>query len=180
MPKHRGSGGSSGSSRYSPTGLYTSSGQAIRNADAYARTGAPSFSSTGKSVSNASAYSGAVQSRMSQNTDSPKHLYHYTSASSADKIQSSGYINPSTGPADCRLGEGAYFTAKQPRSSDAGLLANNYGRSTSSRADDTRAYVRVDTAQVQAINGRAELGRDVWAVPGGVDLSSANAKYGTR
>ena len=70
--------------------------------------------------------------------------------------------------------------AKQPRSSDAGLLANSYGRSTSSRADDTRAYVRADTDKVSAINGRAELGRDVWAVPGGVDLSSAGAKYGTR
>lgn len=180
MPKSRGGGRSSGSSRYSPTGLYTSSGQPIRNADAYAATGAPTFSSSGGFVGRPSAYSSAVQGRISQNTDSPKHLYHYTSTSSADKIQSSGYIKPSTSAGDCRLGEGAYFTAKQPRSSDAGLLANNYGRSTSSRADDTRAYVRVDAEKVSAINGRAELGRDVWSVPGGVDLSGANAKFGTR
>ena len=111
MPKSReGGGGGSGGSRYSPTGLYTGSGAPINNASAYAATGAPTYSSSGKSVGNASSYAGAVQSRRSQNTDTPTHLYHYTSSSAIESIKSAGTINASTRSGDCALGSGAYFT----------------------------------------------------------------------
>ena len=128
---------------------------------------------------NPTAYAAAIEGSVRQNTSTPKYLYHYTDNASAGRIKASGRINPSVGPGDCALGTGTYLTAKQPRSSSASLLANNYGSASGSR-DKVESFIRVDADRVGASSGRAALGRDVWVVPGGVDLKSAGASVGSR
>merc|ERR1712050_240691 len=106
----------------------------------------------------------------------------YSDSSSLDKISSSGRLLASTGPGDCALGTGVYMTAKPPRSSTATLLRNNYDSAAFSyNSSKVQGYVRVDADKVVAVNGRKELGgRDVFVVPGDVDLPHANAKIGYR
>ena len=177
MPKHAKSRGGS-------SGLYTSSGQRVHNAAAYAGAGGRAFTSAGRAVRDPVAYSGAVEARVRQNTSSPKYLYHYTDAASASAIGRSGTIRQSVGPGDCSLGEGVYMTSKPPSKSSAHLLANNYGSSSSSSSSKSRveAYVRVDADRVAHSGGRgkAKLGRDVFVVGGDVKLSSAGARVGRR
>mmetsp|Transcript_93196 Transcript_93196/g.240841 ORF Transcript_93196/g.240841 Transcript_93196/m.240841 type:complete len:187 (+) Transcript_93196:68-628(+) len=170
MPRARSSynsGSRSGPYTRSSTGLYTSSGAPIRNAAAYAATGARTYTTAGRSVKDPVAYSGAVESSRRQNTDTPKYLYHYTTADSAASIRDSGYMRGSRGPSDAALGEGTYLTAKPPRSSTESLLKNNYDSGAHAvDASRVEAYVRVDAERVRAVSGRADLGRDVWVVPG--------------
>ena len=185
MPKgYRGGGGGGGrrgGASYSRSGVYTATGQPVRNVAAYAATGAPTYTSAGRPVSDPGAYAGAIEASMRQNTSSPKYLYHYTSSSSLDAIESSGKIKRSTGPGDCALGEGVYFTAKPPRSSTANLLSNNYdGAATSHGRSQVESYVRVDADRVNYRSGRSDLGRDVFVVPGDVKLSKASAYLGDR
>ena len=179
MPKHyKGRSHGGGSAPYSRSGVYNAYGQPVRNVESYAATGAPTYTSSGSRIRNPSAYTGAIEASYRQNTSTPKYLYHYTDGDSLGKIADSGRVKPSSGPGDCALGSGAYFTAKPPRSSTGGLLQNNYnGGGDASRVE---GYVRVDTDRVNARSGRDELGRDVFVVPGGVNLSKANAKLGYR
>lgn len=163
----------------SSTGVYTASGAPVRNVAAYAATGAPTFTGAGSTIRNPTAYAGAVEGAMRQTSSAPKHLYHYTDSDSLSKIASSGKINKSTGPGDCVLGEGVYLTAKTPNCSSKNLLANNYDGAVGS-ATRVEGYVRVDADKVQARSGQDELGRNVWVVPGNLDLGSANAKLSTR
>ena len=113
----------------------------------------------------------------------PKHLYHYTDASSLNKIANSGVLRPSTGPGDAALGNGVYFTSKPPQSSNSTLLNNNYdGAARGISAQKVEAYVRVDASKVNAVSGVSRLNRDVWVVPtnSGLDLSKANPSGGYR
>ena len=207
MPKGRASSGghSSPYSRSGSSGVYTSSGARVYNPAAYAATGAKTYTSSGKSVANPVAYAGAIEASVRQNTSSPKYLYHYTDSSSLNKISDSGRIKSSTGPGDCALGRGvcahgmtqtlwlrslgitshlprvADMTAKPPRSSDSALLHNNYdGAASSVGSSKVRSFVRVDADKVGAVNGRDSLGRDVFVVPGGVNLGKSSAKLGYR
>ena len=116
-----------------------------------------------------------------QNTSSPKYLYHYTDSSSLDAIERSGKLKRSSGPGDCALGEGVYFTAKPPRSSSSSLLANNYdGAAPHTSSSRVESYVRVDASKVDYTSGRDRLGRDVFVVPGDVKLRKAGAYLGDR
>ena len=167
-----------------PSGIYTSSGTSVRNASAYASTGAPTYTKVGRGISNPVAYSNAIEARVRQNTERPKYLYHYTNDESARMIEQSGRIRASAGPGDCALGEGVYMTAKPPRTSTDSLLENNYagaGRA-GQKADRADAYVRVDADQVRHSGGRGkrELGRNVFVVPGDLDLAGAGAYIGKR
>ena len=183
MPKNRGGGGGGyrGGSPYSRSGVYTASGAPVRNPAAYAATGAKTYTSSGRSISDPVAYSGAIEASVRQNSSSPKYLYHYTDRDSASAIASSGQLMASRGPGDCALGEGVYFTAKPPRSSSSALLHNNYDGGASAHTDSkVGAYVRVEADRVNYQNGRADLGRDVFVVPGDVSLSQAGAKLGVR
>ena len=111
----------------------------------------------------------------------PKYLYHYTDSSSVQKIAESGYLAPSTGPGDCALGTGVYFTSKPPQSSNSTLLSNNYDGAAKYNADKVAAYIRVDADKVNYKSGQDKLGRDVYVVPGsGVNLSGAGAQGGYR
>ena len=75
----------------------------------------------------------------------------------------------------------ADMTAKPPRSSDSALLHNNYdGAASSVRSSKVQSYVRVDADKVNAFNGRDQLGRDVFVVPGDVHLAKSSAKLGHR
>jgi hypothetical protein len=175
---HSKAGSSRGGKSY---GVYTSSGDKVRNPAAYKAAGGRSYSKAGKAVSNPVAYSNSIEASVRQNTDSPKYLYHYTDKTSLGKIESSGELRGSTAPGSVALGRGAYFTAKQPRSSTSGLLTNNYGHAQGRDASKVAGYVRVDADRVSAKSGRDALGRDVWCVPGdGVDLRAAGATYGRR
>lgn len=131
------SGGSSskgGGSRSSyRTGLYTSSGNPVRNASAYAAAGGRCYSSAGEAISHPTAYADAVEANIRQNTGSPKYLYHYTDKSSLSHIVDSGVIRASKGPGDCRLGEGVYATALPPRTSSEKLSKNNWGKPKTSK-----------------------------------------------
>ena len=110
------------------TGVYTSSGKPVYNVEAYAATGAPTFSSSGKvcvcihaaaadtgrgqgrgcsSPHRSSraqelfapvAYAETVDSAKRQSSSNPKYLYHYTDEHSLRSISSSGYIKSSSGP----------------------------------------------------------------------------------
>mmetsp|Transcript_5238 Transcript_5238/g.12747 ORF Transcript_5238/g.12747 Transcript_5238/m.12747 type:complete len:181 (-) Transcript_5238:44-586(-) len=175
--------------RYNPyggggnSGVYNSYGQPVRNAEAYAATGAPTFTRAGNYVSNPVAYSGAIEASVRQNTDSPKYLYHYTDTSSASNIQQSGYVKQSTSSSDCALGQGVYLTAKAPRASSQSLLSNNYAAGASARgASKVESYVRVDADRVRSnlTNGRDALGRDVFLHKGDLDLGAAGGKVGKR
>lgn len=186
---HRGAGrtsrsGGAKSSRGSVTkAIYTSSGTRVRNAAAYAATGAPTYTKAGRGINNPVAYSNAIEARVRQNSDRPKYLYHYTNDESARKIEQSGRIRASAGPGDCALGEGVYMTAKPPRTSSSSLLQNNYdGAGSAGKADLVEAYVRVDADLVRHSGGRGkqELGRNVFVVPGDVDLADAGAYIGKR
>jgi hypothetical protein len=128
-------------------------------------------------VSNPVNYSNAIEACVRQNTDSPKYLYHYTSQASADHIQESGELAAS---ASGHLGGGSYFTAKAPRSSTANLLHNNYRSEAEHLMSKTQAYVRVDADKVNALSGRAALGRDVFVVPSNVNLAEAAGRVGKR
>ena len=183
MPKGQRSGGyGHGSSPYSrSSGVYTASGKAVRNVAAYAATGAPTYSRAGKTISNPVAYSGAIEASVHQNTSQPKYLYHYTSSSSLDQIESSGKLKKSTGPGDCALGQGVYFTAKPPRSSTNSLLNNNYdGAAGAYGSSHVESYVRVDADKVNYKSGRSDLNRDVFVVPGNVNLNKAGGTTGHR
>lgn len=170
-----------GKSSYSSRGVYTAGGKRVHNPAAYAATGASSYTSAGRAISDPVAYSGAIEASVRQNTSSPKYLYHYTDSSSAAKIASSGSIHRSTGPGDCALGEGVYMTAKPPKSSTESLLSNNYdGAASSHGAGKVGSYVRVDADRVNAVSGRDTLGRDVFVVPGNVNLSRSGARFGER
>ena len=73
------------------------------------------------------------------------------------------------------------MTAKPPHSSASALLRNNYdGAASSVGSSKVRSYVRVDADKVSAVNGRDSLGRDVFVVPGGVNLGESSAKLGHR
>lgn len=176
--------GGAKSSRGSVTkAIYTSSGTRVRNAAAYAATGAPTYTKAGSGINNPVAYSNAIEARVRQNSDRPKYLYHYTNDESARKIEQSGRIRASAGPGDCALGEGVYMTAKPPRTSSSSLLQNNYdGAGSAGKADLVEAYVRVDADLVRHSGGRGkqELGRNVFVVPGDVDLADAGAYIGKR
>jgi len=166
-----------------PSRIYTSSGTPVRNAAAYAATGAPTYTKAGSGINNPVAYSNAIEARVRQNSDRPKYLYHYTNDESARKIEQSGRIRASAGPGDCALGEGVYMTAKPPRTSSSSLLQNNYdGAGSAGKADLVEAYVRVDADLVRHSGGRGkqELGRNVFVVPGDVDLADAGAYIGKR
>ena len=171
------SGGSRGGS-----GVYTSSGAPVRNVAAYTAAvtanggGRSCYTASGAPISSPVAYSGAVQNRT--NSDTPKHLYHYTDSSSLAKIETSGYIKASQGPGDCSLGKGVYMTAKVPETSSKSLLENNYNGS--SKTTKVEGYVRVDANKVQATSGRDTLGRNVFVVKGDVDLKTSGAKTGIR
>jgi hypothetical protein len=182
MPKGYRGGGGSGGSPYSRTGVYTSSGTPVRHPAAYAATGAPTYTASCNPISDPVAYSGAIEASVRQNTSSPKYLYHYTDSTSLKSIQSSGRLNRSTGPGDCALGEGVYFTAKTPRSSSSTLLSNNYGASSSYDASRVSSYVRVDADRLDYRSGRNELGRNVFVVPGDVELCKvgAHTRFGNR
>jgi hypothetical protein len=153
----------------------------VHNVAAYAATGARTYTGSGKSISKPVAYAGAKEASCRQNTSSPKYLYHYTDSSSAGKIERSGRIHASSGPGDCALGEGTYFTAKPPRTSSDQLLSNNYdGASSSYDMSRVESYVRVDADRLPHRSGREDLGRDVFVVPGSVKLSSAGGVVGHR
>ncbi|KAJ1620371.1 hypothetical protein T492DRAFT_888808 [Pavlovales sp. CCMP2436] len=111
----------------------------------------------------------------------PKYLYHYTTAEAALQIAQSGYIKGSTGPGDCALGPGGYFTSKPPQTSTQNLLINNYDSAARQhKRTDAQAYVRIPAHEVHAVDGRSHLGRDVFVVPGShVDLP-AGTKFGFR
>ncbi|KAJ1622989.1 hypothetical protein T492DRAFT_845873 [Pavlovales sp. CCMP2436] len=151
---------------YLGSGVYTSSGQPIRNPAAYAATGASSYSSAGKYIAHPEAYSGAIEASVRQNTAEPKYFYHYIDTHLLGQIASAGHLRPSTGPGDCKLGEGVYMTAKPPRTASEKLLANNYGGRASSYAKRVSAYVRIDADRMVAKRIRKALGRDVFVVSG--------------
>lgn len=159
-------------------GVYTRSGEPVSNVEAYAATGAPCFSSNGSEIRNPTAYADTVDSYKSQASDNPRHLYHYTDRESAQQIQEFGKISASCGPGDCALGPGVYATSKAPNCSSETLTKNNWN--SSSKTTRTEAYIRLDANKVTAQSGMDELGRNVWKVPGDVDLKSANAKVGYR
>lgn len=159
--------------------VYTASGTRVRNPEAYARTGAPTYTRRGRPISDPVAYSGAIEASVRQNTAEPKYLFHYTSSDSLGKIRQTGHIQPSSSAGDCALGSGVYFTAKQPRASSDGLLKNNYD-GAGGAPHRVEAYVRVDADKVNGKSGRTDLGRDVFVVPGAVNLEKANAKAGYR
>lgn len=111
----------------------------------------------------------------------PKYLYHYTTKTAAKQIASSGYIKASTGPSDCALGKGAYFTQKPPNTSTKNLLRNNYdGGASQHRSSDTNAYVRIPANKVKAVDGRSQLNRNVFVVPGKRVVLPTGTKMGTR
>ena len=157
VSKYR-SSSSSSSTSYS-TGLYTGSGARIRKPVAYAT---------------------AVEARIRQNTDTPKHLYHYTSGASLAQIQDSGVIRASRGPGDCALGVGVYATALPPRTNNASLVANNWGARKSASTSKVDAYVRIDADRVDYTSGRDALGRNVFKVHGDVNLGLAAAQCRLR
>ena len=164
--------------RIASSKLYTSSGERIRNPDAYTAAGGRAYSSNGSKIRNPTAYQNAIEASVRQNTNDPKFLYHYTDKSSAEKIAETGLIKASQSGA---MGHGTYMTAKQPRCSLDGLLTNNYGQAhPSNRRSQVDCYVRVDADRVRAENGSAELGRNVWKVPGSVDLAKTDAFIGER
>ena len=80
---------------------------------------------------------------------------------------------------DCALGEGVYFTPKTPNCKTENLLENNYGTRNANK-EKVGGYVRVDADKVKAISGRNELGRNVFKVPGNLNLDGTNAKAGVR
>ena len=178
VSKYR-SSSSSSSTSYS-TGLYTGSGARIRNAAAYAATGARSYAIAGKLIAKPVAYATAVEARIRQNTDTPKHLYHYTSGASLAQIQDSGVIRASRGPGDCALGVGVYATALPPRTNNASLVANNWGARKSASTSKVDAYVRIDADRVDYTSGRDALGRNVFKVHGDVNLGLAAAQCRLR
>jgi len=171
-------GGGSGGGGSRSTGVYTSSGAPVRNVAAYAATGAQTYTSQGAPISNPSAYSSAVHNGSASST--PQYLYHYTDTASLGRIESSGTIKASTGPGDCALGQGVYFTSKVPQCSDKTLLTNNYDGSGSTKANKVEGYVKVDASAVNAISGKGTLGRDVYVVPGDVRLKSTGSSTGLR
>ena len=178
MPRNR---SSPYSGRYSKSGVYTSSGIPVRNPAAYAATGARTYTEGGRPITDPVAYSGAIEASVRQNTDRPKYLYHYTDSDSAGKIANSGRLKASTGPGDCALGQGVYMTAKPPKSSTSALLSNNYdGAAQSYGKDKVQSYVRVDADRVGAISGRRKLGRDVFVVPGDLDLEGTGEPNSSR
>ncbi|CAE7618489.1 unnamed protein product [Symbiodinium sp. CCMP2592] len=183
MP-YRGYGGRSGGGGYrggpySSTGVYTSSGRPVSNVAAYEAAGGKCFTSSGGTIRNASSYSNAVMSYRSQGSSNPHHYYHYTTSEGAAAIQSSGRINPSTGPGDCALGEGTYVTSKAPNCSKVNVLSNNYGQTGpgDNRAD---AYVKIPAERVEAMSGKSVLGRDVYVIQGAVDLKETGAVVRTK
>ena len=161
------------------TGLSTASGAPIRNAAAYAATGAPCYStSTGKYIARPAAYAAGTEANIRQSTDTPKYLYHYTSPAGLAAIRDSGVIKASRGPGDCALGAGVYATALPPRTNDAALVANNWGPQKSASTAKVEACVRIDADRLGGYtNGRAELGgRDVFRIPGDVKLDAVDAR----
>ena len=112
----------------------------------------------------------------------PKYFYHYTSHASAQAIMSSGQLHASTDPRDCKLGQGVYFTSKPPQTSNDHLLYNNYDGSARHHTAKVESFIRVDASKVGAyVDGRDRLrGRDVFMVPGNVDLNGAGVKTGDR
>ena len=175
-----GGGRNHGGGGYSRSGVYTASGAPVRNVEAYAATGARTYTSAGRSISNPVAYTGAIEASVRQNTDSPKHLYHYTDSSSLSSIESSGRIKQSTDTvSDCKLGKGVYLTAKPPRASSDSLLQNNYASAGHKHSDKVEAYVRVDADKVSSRMGNM-AGRNVHVVPGDLSLQDVGAKFGYR
>eukprot|EP01059_Diplonema_ambulator_P029740 TRINITY_DN49499_c0_g1_i1.p1 TRINITY_DN49499_c0_g1~~TRINITY_DN49499_c0_g1_i1.p1 ORF type:complete len:139 (+),score=34.33 TRINITY_DN49499_c0_g1_i1:45-419(+) len=112
--------------------------------------------------------------------DMPKYLYHYTDKASAEQIKATGVIKKSTGPGDCALGHGTYFTSKPPSTTNKGLLSNNYdGRSKG--PDKVESFVKVKADKIPGlVDGRQKLGRDVFKAPGDVKLFDACASTGAR
>ena len=113
---------------------------------------------------------------------SPKYLYHYTTEESFEKILESGHLLPSRGPGDTALGVGVYFTTKPPQSSNSTLLDNNYSKQGARDNAKVECYIRINADEVEYVDGRDRLGRDVFVVPGdeGVYLSDAGATFGPR
>ena len=176
---YRQGGGGSGGGRYSKNaGVYTSSGTRVRNVQAYSSTGAPTYTRAGKAIGNPVAYAGAIEGRMRQNTSTPKYLYHYTDRQSAANIAKTKTIRPSKVPGDCALGKGAYFTSLPPTKTTNEILSNNYGgrpHCSGHQNDRVQASVRIQADAVvhSGGQGQRELGRNVFCVPGGVDLRKA-------
>lgn len=111
----------------------------------------------------------------------PKYLYHYTTQSAAKQIANSGYIKASTAPSDAALGQGGYFTSKPPQTSTQNLLKNNYdGTAHQRKPSQTQAYVRIPADKVHAYDGRSQLKRDVFLVPGNRVVLPPGTKIATR
>ena len=79
----------------------------------------------------------------------PRNLYHYTSKESLQAIKDSNTLYGSSGPGDCALGEGVYFTSKPPQTGNTNLLKNNYddGGSRHLPTDRVQSYIRFDASR---------------------------------
>jgi hypothetical protein len=165
----------------SHNGLHTRNGDPVRNAKAYSEAGGECFNTQGKPIARPVQYEAKVLSLKSQNSDSPKDLYHYTTAENAEKIRESGKIVGSKEPGDCALGEGVYLTSRAPNCSNHTLNHNNWdGAGDHIPPNRTEAYVKIPAHAVNAYNGRRDLGRDVWVKPGDLDLKECGATIGRR
>merc|ERR1712046_178301 len=97
------------------------------------------------------------------------------------KIKKDGTLLGSTGPDDCALGPGAYFTSLPPQTSTEHLIENNWDGAAGGNAHKVESYIRINAHKVPVIDGRDHLHRDVFVVPErSVDLKDAGAKVGNR
>ena len=104
--------------------MYTSSGEPIRDVEAYRAAGGQVYSSNGQVIHNPVAYRNTIEASVRQNTTDPKYLWHYTDTKGAKSIAESGTIKASSTGLG---GPGTYGTAKPPRCTSNNLLNNNYG-----------------------------------------------------
>lgn len=159
--------------------FFTKAGNAVYSPEKYLAAGGELYSSNGCKIKNPKAYSDAIEASVRQNTDDPKHLYHYTTNDSLDKISKSGSIRKSTTGLG---GPGTYLTTKPPRCKSSSIAMNNYGRETAADLERTQGFIRVDADKVKGKTNisRKAGGRNVWIAKGDVSLQGKNTRFGRR